>query len=191
MSVALRKPMTLDAFLDWEGQQPTKYEFDGFEPVAMTGVTADHSVIQGNLLRHLLTRLDGKPCRAHGSDLKVLAAGRIRYPDAFVVCSPVPRGTTIIEDPVVVFEILCRGIAGRDRVEKNQNYRDTPSIRRYVMLEQTRQAATVFERVGDDWVGHLLVGDAELAMPEIGVTLPLAPLYAGVDLAGDDILDPA
>ncbi len=40
MSIALRKPMTIDEFLDWEAQQPLRYEFDGFQPIAMAGGTA-------------------------------------------------------------------------------------------------------------------------------------------------------
>ena len=67
-----------------------------------------------------------------------------------------------------------------DHIVKNQEYRDTPSIQRYVMLEQDRQAATVFARQGDDWAGHVVDGDVVLAMPEIGVELPLAELYDGV-----------
>jgi hypothetical protein len=39
MTVALRKPITLAEFLAWEERQPARYEFDGFEPVAMTGGT--------------------------------------------------------------------------------------------------------------------------------------------------------
>ena len=50
MSMALKEPMSLEAFLDWESRQEFKYEFDGFQPVAMTGVTAAHSTIQRNLL---------------------------------------------------------------------------------------------------------------------------------------------
>ncbi len=57
-------------------------------------------------------------------------------------------GHANIEDPVVVFEILSKSTAVTDRVVKNREYRDTPSVVRYVMLEQVRQAATVFERVG-------------------------------------------
>jgi Uma2 family endonuclease len=106
MSTALKEPISLEAFLDWEGRQESKYEFDGFQPVAMTGVTAAHSTIQGNLLGLLYDRLRGHRCRAHGSDLKIQVAGRIRYPDAFIVCSPIPSGATVILDPVVVFEIL-------------------------------------------------------------------------------------
>ena len=45
MNVVLRKPMSLDAFLDWEERQELRYEFDGFQPVAMTGGTFEHSAI--------------------------------------------------------------------------------------------------------------------------------------------------
>ncbi len=38
MSVALRKPMTVAEFLAWEERQELRWEFDGFQPVAMTGV---------------------------------------------------------------------------------------------------------------------------------------------------------
>lgn len=103
-----------------------------------------------------------------------------------VTCSPVPRGTDVIPKPVVVFEVLSARTAVTDRVEKNEEYRLTPSIRRYVMLEQTRCAATVFARGGDDWVGHVLTAGAVLAMPEIGVELPLAELYPGITFAADD-----
>ncbi|HXA26608.1 MAG TPA: hypothetical protein VNW90_30330 [Acetobacteraceae bacterium] len=38
----------------------------------------------------------------------------------------------------------------------------------------------MFDRAGDDWVGHVVSGDVVLAMPEIGIELPLAELYEGV-----------
>jgi len=180
MDGALQKPMSLEAFLQWEERQELRYEFDGFEPVAMTGGTAERSAIQRNLITALTTRLRGKPCQPHGSELKIAVAGSIRYPDAFVICSPLVRGTTVVIEPVVVFEVLSPSTSTTDRIVKNQEYRDTPSIRRYVMLEQDRQAATIFARQGDDWVGHVVSGDVVLAMPEIGVELPLAELYDGV-----------
>jgi len=172
--------MTLEAFLDWESQQEFKHEFDGFQPVAMTGASAAHSTIQVNLLGLLFTLLRGHQCRVHGSDLKIQVVGRIRYPDAFIVCSPVASGALVVHDPVVVFEILSPSTTDKDHFEKNLEYRDTPSIRRYVMLEQSRQGATVFSRDGNDWVGHVLIGADDLALPEVGITVPMAELYAGV-----------
>jgi Uma2 family endonuclease len=151
----------------------------------MTGGTAEHSAIERNLILALASRLRGKPCQPYTSNLKILVAGSIRYPDAFVVCSPLPRGTLVVTDPVVVFEVLSPTTASTDIGAKNEEYRDTPSIRRYVMVAQDRQHATVFERIGADWVGHILSGDAVLLMPEIGIEVPLAELYAGVSFGGE------
>lgn len=64
-----------------------------------------------------------------------------------------------------------------------REYRDTPSIQRYVILEQSEAAATVFTRRGEEWVVEVLVGESELAMPEIGVTVHLPELYEGVTFA--------
>jgi len=177
---AVLKPMSLEAFLDWEVRQELKYEFDGFFPVGMTGVSAAHSTIQVNLLGLLFNRLRGHRCRVHGSDLKIQVAGRIRYPDAFIVCSPVLSDALVVHDPVVVFEILSPSTSDKDHFEKNLEYRDTQSIQRYVMLEQSRRGATVFCRDGDDWVGHVLTGDDNLTLPEVGITLPMAELYEDV-----------
>ena len=112
-------------------------------------------------------------------------AGRVRYPSATVTCSPISWGTDIVPDPVVVAEVISAGTECASRVVRNAEYRATPSIRHYVILEQTVQAATVFSREGDDWLGRLLTGDAVLALPAIRVELPLGELYAGVEFADD------
>ncbi|MCQ4162351.1 Uma2 family endonuclease [Roseomonas sp. GC11] len=181
MNVAFHKPMSLQDFLAWESGQALRHEFDGTAPVAMTGGTAAHAALQRNLAIAIGGRLRGQPCRFFGSDLKVEVAGSIRYPDGFVVCGPVDPRSTLLREPVVVFEVLSTSTAGTDRITKNHEYAATPSIRRYVMLEQDRVAATIFARAGEDWVGHVLRADAVLDMPEIGLSLPLAELYEGLD----------
>jgi Uma2 family endonuclease len=181
MNLALRKPMTLAEFLEWEERQPLRYEFDGIGPVAMTGGTYGHSTIQGNLAIALGGRLRGKPCRFHGSDLKFqVAEGHVRYPDGMVVCSPVGRTATVVYDPVVVFEVLSPSTAGNDRIAKAREYQATPSVQRYVMLEQDGVSATVYARSGETWTHEILIADSMLSLPEIGVSLPLAELYEGI-----------
>ena len=75
-----------------------------------------------------------------------------------------------------MFEVLP---ASTGRVAGSERYRATFPIQR-VALERTRQAATVFSRAGDDWVGNVLIGSVALAMPEVGVSLPLDAAYADV-----------
>ena len=114
MNIALRKPMTPQEFLAWEERQPGKWGFDGFAPVAIVDVRLAHSAIQANLITALRTRLRGRPCQPHGSDMKIEAAGRIRYPDAFVHCTRLPPDATVVTEPVVVFEILSETTANTD-----------------------------------------------------------------------------
>jgi Uma2 family endonuclease len=186
MNVALRKPMTIDQFLLWEERQELRYEFDGFRPLAMIGGTAAHSAIQRNLLVALANRLHDSPCQPHGSELKIRVAEGIRYPDAFVVCTPVPPRSTVVTDPVVIFEVVSESSVTTDFVTKNAEYRATPSVQRYVVLQQTKAAAAVFSRKGDDWLADLLSGeDAVLRMPEIGIEIPISEIYRRVEFEAE------
>ena len=188
MSHAVSRPMTVDEFLAWENQQALKHEFNGFEIVAMVGGTLEHAVIQRNLARFIGAALDGRPCQFYGSDAKIVVAGSVRYPDGVVTCTqPAPR-STVAPEPLVVFEVLSDSTARIDRTEKMDEYQATASVQRYVMLEQTRVMATVFAReLGfarefGNWVGRVLHAGDDLAMPEIGISVPLADLYRDVAL---------
>jgi Uma2 family endonuclease len=171
MNVALQRPWTTEQFLAWEERQELRFEFDGVRPVAMAGGTAAHSAIQRNLIGELKIKV---------------ADGPIRYPDAFVVCTPVPPRATVVADPVVIFEIVSDGSAEEDFVTKNAEYRATPSVQRYVILQQIQPAAAVFTRRGEDWLADLLTADAILHMPEIGLDITLAELYADVEFEDRD-----
>jgi Uma2 family endonuclease len=183
MNAALAHSWTLEKFLAWEARQEGRYEFDGFRPVAMTGGTLEHDRIQVNLIRALGNRHDGKPCRVHGNSLKIQVMGSIRYPDTFVSCTPVERGSTLVHEPVVIFEVLSRGTAHTDRMVKNREYAATASVRRYIMLEQKAVDGMMFTRSADDtaWTGMILNAGDTIHMPEIGIDLPLSELYAGVE----------
>ncbi len=84
MSHALIPHMTADEFLAWEREQEFKWEFDGFQPVAMTGGSLAHSAIGGNLITALNQRLRGKVCRPYGPDAEVETCIGYRHPDAVV-----------------------------------------------------------------------------------------------------------
>jgi Uma2 family endonuclease len=187
MSLAFREPMTRAEFLDWEERQPLRYEFDGHSPEAMTGGSAAHAIIQGNLAVALISRLRGKPCRFIGNDLKILVgANSSRYPDGFVICSPVDNRATRVSDPVVIFEVLSPSTASKDDIVKNVEYEQTPSAQRYAMLEQDRIGAIVFSRDTGEWRGRVLTEGDSVAMPEIGVDVPLAEFYEGLSFGEAD-----
>lgn len=186
MSRTASQPMTLAEFLHWEEGQEGRYEFDGVAAVGMTGGTSAHAFIQAGLLRALGVQLLGKSCRPCGAELQVRLANSIRYPDAFVICAPVAPSATFVTDPVVIFEIASKRTVNDDLGVKRLEYQATPSVQRYVVLQQSHRAGQMFYRNGDAWEAEFLVGDdAILEMPEIGVTISLAEIYQGVLLESD------
>ncbi len=187
MSQVQHKPMTSAEFLAWEAKQEFKWEFDGFQPVAMNGVTVAHSIIQGNLTTMLNIRLRGKPCRPYGPDLKVEIGPKYRYPDAFVSCMPATPGATVAGEPVVIFEILSEGTAKTDRTLKLLDYQSLPSVKRYILLEQDQAMATVITRGQIGWLIEMLDASGTLSMPEIDVEIPMAEFYEGLELAPLDL----
>src|SRR5579875_3137523 len=54
---------------------------------AMAGGAFEHSAVASNVVREVGQVLKGRPCRAHGSELRVaLPRGNYVYPDALVFC---------------------------------------------------------------------------------------------------------
>lgn len=186
MNTALRKPrMSRDEFFPWAQAQEVRYEFDGFEPVAMTGGTVNHNQVTINLAVALRARLMGSGCRPYGPDAGIATIGdAVRYPDAVVSCTKTPGTAYLVREPVVVFEVLSPTSGRVDRIDKVREYAAVASIRRYVIVESTGAGATVFERASGEaaWTATALTAEDTLRMPEIGIEIPVAEMYEDTDL---------
>ena len=186
MSATIRVPvMTRDQFFLWAEVQAARYEFDGFEPVAMTGGNLNHNDISLNLHHALRTRLTGTPCRAGGLDAGVATVGdAVRYPDGVVSCSPAQGLSRLVPEPVVVFEVISPASGHVDRIVKVREYAAVESIRRYVIIESASVGLTVHERrePGQKWTVTTAMADDVLLLPEIGVEIAVTDLYQGIDL---------
>ena len=174
MGASLR-PLALDEFLEWERDQAERYEFDGIQPVAMTGGSVAHARLVRRLVAALSARLRAG-CEAFGGDLKVLTAGRARYPDATVACGPLePRSDAV--EPAVVVEVLSPSTALTDRRVKAAEYAGVPSVLVYAMLEQDRPRAVVLRRA-EGWREEVVEGPgAALRLPEVGAEVPFEELF--------------
>ena len=174
MSASL-KPLTVGEFLAWERAQPLRFEFDGIQPVAMTGGSTQHSRIQTRVVVALANRV-APPCEAHGSELKVVTATRVRYPDATVLCGEADDSTDTVE-PTAVFEVLSPSTALTDRRVKPHDYASVPSIQVYAIFDAEQAHATVMRRSGA-WEAEIYTGaDTVVPLPEIGIELPLSAIY--------------
>jgi Uma2 family endonuclease len=183
MTVPLRQSWTQQEFFVWAASQESRFEFDGFHPVAMTGGTLGHSLILRSLHRALDARLRGGPCQPLGPDAGVTTIGNaVRYPDALVTCSTFDREAMTVPGAVVVFEVLSASTSRTDRILKVREYAAVVSIRRYVILESASIGLTVMERERSDeiWRVVTLTSGDILHMPEIGIEIPVAEFYEGV-----------
>jgi Uma2 family endonuclease len=184
MTVLARKPWTQDDFLAWAERQEGRFEFDGFQPVAMTGGNARHDKITGNINTALRTRLRGKPCSNYGPNLAVqTTASRIRYPDALITCTRFPDTNQIAPNVVVVFEVLSPTSGGIDRIEKLREYEAVPSILRYVIVESATPGLQVLHRQDgtSPWTVHALTQADILSVPEADIDIPVAEFYVDVE----------
>jgi Uma2 family endonuclease len=173
MGTAPTEAWTIERFLAWEDKQEGRHEFDGTSIVPMTGGSRAHQRIVYNLLRLLDDRLDAV------AGMRLDVCGRIRYPDVMVCAGRIPDQVRTLRDALMAFEVLSEDTAATDRETKRAEYVRVPSMRRYVLLEQSRMAAVVLERVGGQWVeAHATVG--RIALPELGIELPLQEIYRGV-----------
>lgn len=172
--------MTIEDFLSWEARQADKFEFDGYEPVAMAGGSLNHARIQRNLAVALTTRLRGSACEFLGSEMKLLSSNGARYPDGQIVCGPAEGQATFTTSPSVLFEVLSPDDDRRDRVVKAAEYANIASGRTYVILEHDSIAATVLTRLGNGWSTAQLGPSDSLALPDLGLIVPVVEFYEGV-----------
>ena len=180
--------MTREEFLDWDGHNDGKWEFDGVRPVPMTGGTCNHSRILGRLIHALLKRLDGTEWDVLAEFGLATVGDKVRYPDVQVTRTGSAGTAKLASDTVVAFEIVSPGSERTDRVDKVREYAAVPSLRRYVILEQTAPVLTALHRAEAEtgWGALPLAASEVLELPELGVSVPVDEIYAGLTFSGDD-----
>lgn len=105
----------------------------------------------------------------------------MRYPDVLVTCTRFDGRDRLIPNAVVVFEVVSPSSVREDRILKPKEYAAVGSIKRYVQVEQSVVGLTVLWRSDDEawWFQALKAGET-LALPEIGVEVPVDSFYARV-----------
>ena len=193
MNVVLRKPTTRKEFFQWAEAQEGRYEFDGFQPVAMTGGTNNYGLIVANIIAELKNKLKRTACRVMPAESGGVATigENTRYPDASMTCSPVQGQDRLIPNPVVVFKVVSESNAHTDRFTKMREYHEVPSIKRYVLVEQATPVVVSYTREGNEpWAATSLSIDDMLAMPEIGIEIPVSDIFDGISFGREQNIVP-
>jgi Uma2 family endonuclease len=180
--------MTFEEFLEFAEQSALRYEFVNGVVHAMTGASLAHNWVAVRLFSAADAHLQGAPCRVFpaGTNLRIQSdTDDVEYiPDFMVACDPEGWTDQWVRNPKLVAEVLSPSTQRTDRREKALIYRQVQSIEEYLLLEQSEPKVTVLRRA-DEWRPQIYTGtDAVLELRSIGLSVPLAQIYAGILPAG-------
>jgi Uma2 family endonuclease len=183
MNVSLRIPsMTREQFLDWVERQEAPFEFDGFEPIPMTGGTRNHSQLCSNILFELRKRLEGSSVAVLPEAGVATIGNAVRYPDVLITNVPGPGTDRVMPGVVAVFEVLSESTARTDHQTKLREYSSVASIKRYVIVDNLGPDLLVYARaeVGQPWTVQALTTGDTLHIPEVGIDVPVDDVFRGI-----------
>jgi Uma2 family endonuclease len=193
MADAAEKPMTLGEFLDWAATQDEAYEFVDGKPrplwpkdpiTGRAGGTVFHHVIQSNCAAAVRSR---RPlgCLVAADARVELADGSSRIPDVALFCGRAGREDLHLPNPVLLIEVLSATTADYDRGAKLDGYKEVATVREVWLVDSERRRVTVWCR-GDDagrpWHADEHIGSSVFASGVLGGEIPLAEIYADVEL---------
>lgn len=193
-----KKIVSVEDYLEWEKASTEKHEYykgEVFpmgghgELLAMSGAGNRHNRIYSNLFISLGIALKGKPCQPFGPDMRIHIPENslFTYPDISIICGGM-IASAIDEDsfvqPTVIIEILSPSTRNYDRGEKFRLYRDVPALKEYILVDSLSVHVEAFSlAAGGFWaLKEYKSLDEELRIGSIDTILPVAEIYAGVNL---------
>lgn len=184
MTAVPRPRMSLQEYLAWEEQQPTKNEFHRGEVFAMVGARRVHGCVVSNLNRRLAEALDGSGCRVFVEGMKVqIGEDTVLYPDLFVTCDKSDLVTDLIfTAPTLVVEVLSPGTQAYDRSQKFALYRRIPTLQEYILVDPDTRRVEAFRRGADGlWDLHDMSESDTLEAASIGCRIAMVDVFDGID----------
>ncbi len=190
--------MTSQEYLEWEEQQPIKYEYANGFVYAMTGGTIPHNDIALNLASALKTHLRGKGCKVQMADVKVAVSekGPFHYPDVMVSCDERDRrAIKLIQYPCLIVEVLSPGTEGFDRGDKFKHYRRIKTLKEYVLISADKMSVDCY-RLNERGIWELIPysvdevttegAELEIHFTSVDFRCPISLLYEDVEFIAND-----
>lgn len=175
--------MTIEEFFDWQEGQPHLYELVGGQPHAMAGAKNVHDDIVVNIVTEMRNQTRGSGCRPFTGDGAVkTGADQIRRPDVGLDCGKRRPNETLAAGPRVVVEVLSPSTRDFDAFDKLDEYKTVAGLEYILLVEPNQALAKLWSRTSDSsWSQRTVEGlDAEIDLPNVGVSLRMSDVYDGV-----------
>jgi Uma2 family endonuclease len=185
MNVRTAPRMDKEAFFAWIATQERKFELVDGVPVMLPWVTSNHNRVTMNIVDILLKALDRDVWDVSAGDFAIETGERsIRFADIMVFpFDPRPDGRSTVVAPLLV-EVLSETSRRTDLGPKVIEYGALQGVDLYVIAAQDQPLVKVWRRQADGaWPEkpETLEGmESGVALPALGITLPLAEIYRRV-----------
>lgn len=185
--MGLAKPKTkinVNDYLKDENSSEIRHEYIYGEIFAMSGASASHNIISGNIFGNLWTHLKSSSCQAFSENMKLKADEQtFYYPDVMVACDKTPKSAYYREEPILLVEILSPSTERTDRHEKLAVYKKITTLREYLIVSQDKIYVEVYRRTGDDnWESEIYDEiDSVIQLISIDFALTLGEIYRRVN----------
>jgi Uma2 family endonuclease len=160
-----------------------RYELVHGAIVAHATPSPEHGVILSNLSYELNGRLRNHPeCRSEvgsGAAPQYEQRDTARIPDAMIRCGQHPR---------VLFEVVSPSELRHKRQwdQKRADLQAVEGVLEIVEIYQDEMLAHAYRRQDAGWVFESIAGpEAQVALPSVGIAVPLAALYERVPWEGE------
>jgi len=187
--------MTPQEYLEWEEQQPIKYEYVNGYVYAMAGGTIPHNRIAVKLTTALENHLGDKRCFVLSGDVKIGISeqGPFHYPDVMVTCDDRDRrAIKMVRYPCLIVEVLSPSTEAYDRGDKFTHYRRISTLKEYVLVSPDRMSVECYrlnERGKWELTHYFIEENTPLSGTELKINLtsvnfscPISQLYENVGL---------
>lgn len=165
-----------------EERSPIRHEYVAGRMYAMSGASRNHSRIITNIVLTLGPVARERRCDLHIESVKLQVRDDvIYYPDVVIACDPSDDDPALVRQPCLLVEVTSPSTASTDRREKLANYRELPSLRTYLVVDQRRRRVEHHWREADGtWWHATLSGDEHIPVPCLDVELALDDVYHGI-----------
>lgn len=187
MSVAEKKSISPEEYLQGEETAEFKHEYLNGEIWAMVGASDAHVTIAGNLFYLLKQKLKGTHCKPYISDMKINVekANAFFYPDVSVTCDKKDKDNKLFKQyPIFIAEVLSPSTEAFDRGEKFKHYRRLDSLQSYWLIDtETMQVDSFTRTEQNDWLLHSYHDpEQQLTIKNLDCSFRLVDLYEEVSI---------
>ena len=184
---------SINEYTAFEYSTEAKHEYEKGKILMMTGGTINHGILCGNVYNELRRGIekDSSSCRVIGSEVRIHIekAESIVYPDAMVICGDIETSAEdkdAVTNPILIVEVLSKSTESYDRGDKFYKYRQLPSLKEYILIDQEKAVVETFYKREETIWEISRVDDIEqvVEIKSLGLKINMAELYLGIGFSG-------